>query len=178
MADIREVFPVLVDAADAGVSLRAIQEGDAPSTKNGILGFAFKDSSGNVVMPQLNSAGELKVNSNASGTKRNNFASNTGSLSDVTIATLTLTASALYREISLNVSCMRDSLFQVIKSDNAVETILDAVLVGPGQFSVAMDLSGIEFTAGATGAQLLFIRAKNLQNSSTMRARISAEEIV
>lgn len=62
MADLRESFPTLQDATtDEGKSLIARQEGDAAAAQNGAIGFAFKDSSGNVILPALDAAGNVPV---------------------------------------------------------------------------------------------------------------------
>lgn len=62
MADLRESFPTLQDAStQEGKSLIARQEGDAAAAQNGSIGFAFKDSSGNVILPALDAAGNIAV---------------------------------------------------------------------------------------------------------------------
>ena len=61
MADPRESFPTLENASDEGVVLRARQEGDAAASQNGSIAFSFKDSSGNVILPALDAAGNVKV---------------------------------------------------------------------------------------------------------------------
>lgn len=62
MADIRESFATLEDSAtQEGKALAARQEGDAAAAQNGAIGFAFKDSSGDVVLPSLDAAGNVPV---------------------------------------------------------------------------------------------------------------------
>jgi hypothetical protein len=62
MADLRESFPTLQDATtQEGKSLIARQEGDAAAAQNGSIGFAYKDSSGNVILPQLDASGNVPV---------------------------------------------------------------------------------------------------------------------
>jgi hypothetical protein len=62
MADLRESFPTLEDGSTGeGKVLVARQEGDAAASQNGAIGFAFKDASGNVILPALDAAGNVKV---------------------------------------------------------------------------------------------------------------------
>ena len=62
MADIRESFATLEDAStSAGKALSARVEGDAAAAQNGAIGFSFKDSTGNVILPALTAAGDLTV---------------------------------------------------------------------------------------------------------------------
>lgn len=62
MADLRESFPTLEDSTtQEGKALSARQEGDAAASQNGAIGFSFKDSTGNVILPALDAAGNIKV---------------------------------------------------------------------------------------------------------------------
>lgn len=62
MADLRESFATLEDAStQEGKALIARQEGDVAAAQNGSIGFAFKDSSGNVILPSLDANGNLPV---------------------------------------------------------------------------------------------------------------------
>lgn len=62
MADLRESFPTLQDATtQEGKALAARVEGDAAASQNGAIGFAFKDSTGNVILPALDAAGNVKA---------------------------------------------------------------------------------------------------------------------
>ena len=177
MSNVREVFPILSDVNDAGVSARAIQEGDAPSTKNGMLGFSFKDSAGNVVLPQLTSAGEIKVAADSGGTQLSNYNFNVGSLTPVTVASITLVASTDYRNIVASASCFRETIIEIVHSNNAVETVLSTFLLGPGQYSFNLPMDNSLFTAGATGAQLLLLKGTNLQKISNIYGRVSVEQL-
>lgn len=223
MADVRESFTTLEGASQEGLALRAVQEGDSIAVKNGSIGFAFKDSTGNAIMPQLSAAGNVKVDGsgvtqpisaaslplpsgaatsalqttgNASlasiDAKLTNplpvsFATVTGdgkrvrgtvagNASLTTVASLTLTASKIYENIDFIVSCFRDARFQVILSDNAVETIIADALCGPGAFSFHATLREIEVTTGATGPQLLLIKGINLNALSDMYAAVSVKQ--
>lgn len=179
MADVRETFPVLEDANGEGVALREIQEGDSAALKSGSLGFSFKDASGNAVLPTLTANGSIPTSSGAAATPLLARGQNAGSVGvDVDIAVLTLTANEKYEEIRANVSCFRESIFQIVQVDDATTTVLDEILVGPGQYTFSVDLKEYLITAGASGTQELKVIGQNLQKSSTMRARISASELL
>lgn len=174
----REVFPILKNASNQGVAADQSQSGDSASGKSGITAFAFKDSSGNLVLPQLTAAGKLAVDSGAStGTCKKAFGKNAaGSLTEVTIATITLTASKVYAEIASTVSCTRTSVFRLIHNDNGAETELAVQIVGAGQFSHDFYQPCLEFTAGATGTQELKILAINLDKASQLSGTVSCLE--
>jgi hypothetical protein len=62
MADLRESFATLEDSGtQEGKALAARQEGDAAASQNGSIGFSFKDSTGNVILPALDAAGNVPV---------------------------------------------------------------------------------------------------------------------
>lgn len=62
MSDQRESFPTLEDASTLeGKALAAVIEGNSISAKLGSLGFAFKDLSGNAVLPQLDAGGGIPI---------------------------------------------------------------------------------------------------------------------
>lgn len=233
MSDIRESFPTLEDGSQVGAPLRAVQQGDSVAAKNGSLGFAFKDSSGNaiaapvnvsgdaagnavptlsavnnagtlvslpvkvagnapgnavpvlgfkdssgnLVNPQLNSSGQLPVTFDIVGDNKTARGLLTGTGTPSTVASLTLTASKTYQNIEVSVACFRDSIFQLIKSDNAVETVLADILVGSGQYTAFLGFENLEFTAGATGTQLLLVRGSNLSATSDMRSTIACKQL-
>lgn len=178
MSELRESFPTLESQVDqSGVALAARVEGDTPVAMQGSIGFSFKDSAGNVVLPQLNAAGQIPVTSEVNGNGKYARGTNAGSGSVVTIASLALTVNKRYENIRALVSCFRDTTFQLIMSDNAVETILADIRCGPGQFTNDIDLGDLEFVAGATGAQLLLIKGKNENANSTMTATVSCKEL-
>jgi hypothetical protein len=51
MADVRESFTTLEGASQEGLALRAVQQGDSVAAKNGSIAVAFKDNSGNGILP-------------------------------------------------------------------------------------------------------------------------------
>jgi hypothetical protein len=58
MADVRESFPSLEGASGEGLALRSVQQGEAVAGKNGALGFAFKDGSGNAIAAPVKQSGD------------------------------------------------------------------------------------------------------------------------
>jgi hypothetical protein len=182
MPDPAELFRISDDGTGAGTSPHSRVEGDTPSAQRGIIGFSFKDSSGDVVLPQLDTTGRLPVTFDGSQgvnlKAHGELAAGSLTLVDVTNAVITLTASTKYDNIAWNVCSRQDSLFQLVWDDNGAETILDEVIVGSGSYSAGSSLNGIlEFTSGATGTQELKIVAKNFQNPlSSLRGTIVAQE--
>jgi hypothetical protein len=181
MAEVKEVFPIVADfATEAGESLHSIQEGVAPSTRRGSIGFAFKDSSGNVVLPQLDSEGKLPVTSEGAGIEvaaNGELAAGSLSMADITGATLTLTADAEYNNLQFVVSSFRESVFHLVQIDDATTTILARVRVGPGQYTFLWNGGKRKIVAGSTGTQTLKIQGQNLDKASAMSADLSAVEI-
>lgn len=98
-----------------------------------------------------------------------------GNASLVTVASLTLANSKIYENLDFIVSCFRDAIFQVILSDNAVETIIADALCGPGQLSFHGKMEEAEIATGATGTQLLLIKAQNPNALSDFRASLSVQ---
>lgn len=181
MADLREAFPVIVDeTTGAGEALISRIEGEAGAAQEGLIGFSFKDSSGNVVLPQLTAAGALPVDTEGTNTDclHDNGEDAAGSASLVDIATITLTASKDVMALGWVVSCLRASLFQIVQIDDATETVLAEMIVGPGDYTNTGELNCISFTAGATGTQSVVLRGKNFDKLSSLRGSVSCEQAV
>jgi len=184
MADLREVFPILQDSATGeGEAPISRIEGEAAAGQEGLIGFSFKDSSGNVILPALTPQGKIPVDTEAAAANCLDAngelaAGSVGTIVDVTGAVITLTASKTYRKIGILASCLRASLFQLVQVDDITETVISEVVVGPGQFTVCCELGCLQFTAGATGTQELKVKAKNFNHASSLRATVTAEELV
>jgi len=178
MADLRESFPGLEDVTSKeGKALGARVEGETPVAVNGAIGFSFKDSAGNVVLPQLNANGELAVSEGAGvSVSARGTAAGSGTL--VTVATLTLTVDAIYDDIEFVCSSFRDSRFQLVFNDNASESILADSLVGPGCMTANICLNNVNVVAGSTGTQELLVKALNNNALSDFYATVSCKEIV
>lgn len=178
MANVRESFPTLEDTSGEGVVLSQVESGDSPINKNGSIGFAFRDSSGNVVMPQLTAEGKLPVDTEAAaGTEKKAAALAGGSSTEVEVASITLTVNKVYTDINARVSCFRDAVFRLVQLDNVTETELDYALSGSGQYTNEMGFGLLKITAGSTGTQKIRVMAKNENALSDFRAAITCLEI-
>lgn len=206
MSELRESFPTLeIAGTGAGQAAEAKQQGDAASGY-GAIGFShkdstgnlilapvrsagesaasapavpalvFKDSSGNLVYPQLNALGQIQVSTAILGINKSARGSVGGNQSQVTVATLSLTASKTYRGLEILVSCFRDAVFQVIQNDNGSLTVLADIRVGSGQYSMQTFLERLDVVAGATGTQQLLVKALNLNSVSDLTAAIATTE--
>lgn len=178
MAFEREIFPILETSGGVGATASQSQAGDAAAGKRGLTSFGFRDSSGNLVLPQLTATGKIAVDTGSStGTCKKAFAKNaTGSLTEVVLATIPLTVSKIYAEIATQVSCTRTSVFRLVHNDNGVENELAVQVVGAGQFSHDFYQPCLEFTAGATGTQELKIFGINLDKISQLSSTLSCLE--
>lgn len=183
MTEIREVFPILADATSgAGEPAISRIEGEAAAGQEGLIGFSFKDSSGNVVLPQLDSSGRIPVTTDDSGiclSARGEDA--TGSLTFVDIATITAALTKVYRKIGFNVSSTRSTHFQLVHVDDSggtpAETVLADAIVGPGQYSHCCELECTTYdTTGGTGVQEFKLKGKNLVLANCMRGNLAVFE--
>lgn len=177
MAEIRESFPILENTGtNAGEALASKQEGVAPGGHNGLMAFSFKDSAGDLALPQLDPEGRLPVTLEGVGVEKSaagELAAGSGTMVDITGATVSLTNDKIYSQIKVNVSCFRDALFNIVFVDNGVSTIIGRGRVGSGQYSVSVDLHKKLVTAGSTGAQVLKVQGQNMNTLSAMSAEIS-----
>ena len=171
MADVREVFPVLADAVTgAGEPIISRTEGEAAASQAGLIGFAFKDASGNVVLPQLTSDGKIAVDTEGrSGMQKFESGTNAGSTSYQNIVVLDETMVSLskyYSDFDVSLSCQREAKFQLVHINDVggtpVEKVLGTWRTGPGQVSFMCHLDNVYVnTSSGTGNQNLIIRGKN-----------------
>lgn len=180
--DLRELFPVLENQDGSGAGLTKVNTGQAITTVSGAAPvMAFQDSNGNFVWPQLDTQGRIKVSENATGVLlRARGQLDTGNATSgyvtVTGATLTLVAGATYVLASLVVSCFRETAAQLIWNNNGSQTILEDVLLGPGQYTCQIGLPNDSIVAGS-GTQQLFVQARNTtSNPSAIRASLVATQ--
>ena len=184
MVDPRELFSILDDGG-AGAAPKKMQEGDSPASANGLIGFSFKDSAGNVVLPQLNASGQVPVSSDAPGTcfyANGELAAGSLTEADITNAEVTINLTQTYQKIGFIFSCLHASLVRVVHVDDdggsPTETVIGEAIVGPGQYTVDAELTCFELdTTGGTGVQKLKLKGKNFYKLSSMRGSISALEI-
>jgi hypothetical protein len=178
MADIRNSFPTMEDSSQVGVVLSASQEGDAAAGKNGSVGFAFKDSTGDLILPQLSAGGNIPVEFTDSGVPKSGSSAGAiaGSLTAVTVAEATLSLSKTYKRISMVGACFKEAIFDIVQKDDATETILASGLVGAGEYTINLNLGDTQFSSGASGVQKIILKGYNLSKVSDLRGSIVCVE--
>jgi len=190
MADVNEVFNILADSSTgAGEAAISRIEGEASAAIAGLIGFSFKDSSGNVILPQLDAQGRLPVTQDAvAGTcysEHGELAAGSLTTVKVTGAEIALTAAKVYTAINVSGCCLRTSLFELVHIDDEgvtdTEVVLEEFIVGPGQFTYQADMDCLEIdTTGGTGTIVLTLRAKNFTGTpsalSSLRGTVAALE--
>ena len=182
--DLRTSVMILEDSSSqAGLPLHKVLEGDAVAAKNALPALVAKVAGTNVftyLKVDPSTGAVLMTSEGASVCKKSpagELAAGSATLALVTGAEITLTASAVYEEISFVVSSRRDSLFQIIQQDDTTDTILAEIVVGSGAYTFSSQLHCLSITAGATGVQKLKVKAKNFEALSSLRATITANEI-
>ena len=111
-----------------------------------------------------------------SGTPKTANGKVTGSLSEVTVATIPLTVLFKYSQISALFSCRRSAAFSVVWNDNGVFTTLLEAVLDAGQYSFSSQIPNLSVTAGAVGVQQLLVKGYNFDKASDLRASITALE--
>jgi hypothetical protein len=178
ICDLREIFPILENLDGSGFGLTRVVEGQAASSVSGAAPvLAFKDANGNLVFPALDSQGRLPVTTGGAGILvrargQLDCGNATTGMILVTGAQVSLTNGKQYYGDSFVVSCFREAHAQLVWVDNGVDNILEDILLGPGQYTMQIDLPGDGFTAGS-GTQTLEVRARNTTNAaSAIRASV------
>lgn len=174
MANEREIFTVLEDSVTgSGVAQQARQEGDSPASINGSLGFSFKDSSGNVVLPQLDVNGALPVSFD-SGACIDGASKDVAAVVNSFVDVITLSLSLLknYSKLEFSASCTQTTHWEIVYIDDVggtpTETLLHSFITGAGQFSYGQKLECAEFNTNAgTGVQNLVLRGKQLRGTAS-----------
>lgn len=183
----QSLFKILQNVStEISEALAKINQGDAINgTKNGLLAFAFRDSSGNAITPQLNPEGALLVTHDAGTTLRARGSVLKASLTkdvESLIATVPLTLEKVYNKPSLIYSCFRDIKFRVVLVDDAggtpvLTTIYEGIL-GAAEIYEDVALKHDTFsTVGGTGTQELRLYATPLDVTSDIFAQASVNEI-
>ena len=179
MSHLRESFPVLEDlASGAGKVLHEAIAGTTAAGKSGLIGFSFKDSSGNLVLPQLTSEGKLAVDFEGAGVAKQASSDGEveGALTLTDVCEISLTATKTYGKILAMGSCMKETAFYLVQVNDSVETIIGHGLVGPGSYTVEINLGIAEVVAGATGTQKIILKAINLVKESDFLGHVSCLE--
>jgi hypothetical protein len=185
MPDTTELFKTIDAGSGSGAAPSQVLDGGTTAVSGllGLLGFAFKDSSGKAVLPQLTAAGRLPVDTDdyyGTPYKVNGSlaAGSVGSSVLVTGATITVALSQTFRKFGLICSCLQSSLFQVVYINDAsgtpTTTVIGEAIVGPGAFTWSGDFpEWLLTTVGGTGVQKIEVHAQNFQVPSTLRATLS-----
>lgn len=183
MTELRTSYPNLEDVSSgAGLPLHKALPGDAVAGVN-MHGALVAKSGSNLALLKLNPVtGALIVDTAGATTNKKSspageLAAGSATFAAVTGAEITLTASKVYQNIGVIVSCRRDSIFQLIQQDDVTDTVLAEFIVGSGAFTIVESISDFEITAGATGVQKLKIKAKNFEALSSLHASVYAAEV-
>lgn len=184
--DIRESFPSLEDASGVGVPLTKSTEGDAAAGKVGSVGFAFKDASGNIILPALDAQGRLPVSTDTQGTRLRQHGGVPGGLLSATgaaygnlqtVLTIPLTANKVIGDLAGKVSCRRGAFFKAVYQDAGGSIVtLDSTILDAGQYTAPLGLGPNEDTftvpASATSPALV-VQAGNFSTISDLHATVS-----
>lgn len=167
MAEVREVFASLEDAAGAGLALRRVVEGDAHTGKSASAALSFVDPTGNLVYARTNAQKELIVSTeSAQVATLSDSGQNAGSQTVQVLVTIPLLNDYVYRKIDYHGSCTRETYFEVVWIDDVggtpTETVLRRFRTGAGDYNDGANMGSIEFTSGSTGTQELQLRGQNL----------------
>ena len=158
MAEVAEVFRILADdATGAGEAPISRIEGEVAAAKEGLIGFSFKDNSGNVILPQLTADGRISVSGESPGTPLDDFGQATPvSLNtDLTVATITLTVSTVYQIRFIAGDSGQPSIWRLEQTDDATQTDIFYFRTGVGAPQSNFVTDCLVITAGASGTQEL-----------------------
>lgn len=170
MANQVEVFNILADST-TGEGEAAISriEGEAAASIAGLIGFSFKDSSGNVVLPQLTDDGKIPVTSDDPGVHIDGHATVTpaGLDTQTTVITLTLVAEKDYSLKFLSAANTFTTFWEIEQTDDATTSIEHAFITGPGHYTEQVNAGCLKFTAGASGTQELTLYGTQLHGPAS-----------
>jgi hypothetical protein len=172
MSDIRESFPILEDANSVGAPITQAVPGTtaASAIASTLAAPVFQNSAGILVYPQLTPAGAIAVDTDAQlGTKNYASASAAGSLTEVLVTTVTLTASKKIEDIEWQVACRRGARFRLAYNNNGSESTISYVVLDSGQYTFGEQKDHIEFVS-STGTQQLKVYAYNFDKASDLYA--------
>lgn len=166
MSELAPVFNIIADdATKEGEPLISRTEGEVAAGKAGAIGFAYKDASGNVVLPSLTDAGRVPVDVEPRGIPYDDWGTETpaGLGSDTTVASITLTASKEYDVAFANMVSFQDTLWKFKITDDVTVTEIVIGGTGAGQYNHTMAPDCYEITAGASGTQTIELIAVQLR---------------
>ena len=169
MSEKEEIFNILGNSS-TGEGQFAVSriEGEVAAAIRGLVGFAFKDSNGNVVLPQLTTDGKLPVSSDAAGVHSESQGTVTPVVAARTlVATATLTISKTYQLKFLSVASTQTVLWEVEQTDDATDTVRHKLITGSGQYTEQVNAGCLEFEAGASGTQEVKIYGTQVKGSAS-----------
>lgn len=192
MSTERQIFPILEDIENGdSYAPNTVGQGDSPrniaddAEKKGLIGFSFKDSSGNLVLPSLNPEGALPVTFDAGTTIRGAVkflaTSQTKDQEDDALI-IPLTVEKNYTALSVQVSGTRLGEVQIYRRDDAggvpSDTYLGGFLISSGDINGKFELKQDAFdTIGGTGTQELVITFIPLDKESDIHISASINEV-
>jgi len=169
------IFKLLMDAAGDAFALSKVVLGTAINgTINGLAAFAFRDSSGNATMPQLNSEGAVPVAFDAGTTivipakiETQATMESSGIGVRVLLGSMPLIVDRSYTAPSFDGSAFREMLFELVMVQDVggtpVEELILASYSGAGQYHIKAGLVKDFFSTNAT------VDTKELQLYATMK---------
>jgi hypothetical protein len=181
MANKKGLFGILNDGNGAGVGVDLANPGTTlgSAIDNTIASPAFVDNSGVLTFPQLNSDGSIPVSVGAAGVCKSGHAKVTGTTAFQDLGSITGVNSKTYTNIEGTVSAMTEACVQLVLDDNGAETVLNEMMLGPGQYSFEFDLECLEVATGATGAQAIKLKGLLLESTgSEISGFVAAKELV
>lgn len=180
MANLRTSFAVLEDfSTGAGLALHNAVVGQTVVGKNALAGLVAQDPSNNFQYLNLDVSGNLKTVSVSSSACLSAAGSAPGASGMTTVATLTLTASKMYKEIAWIAGCSRDAEYQIVWNNNGTPVVVaEGIFVGAGCETSADSQECLSMTAGGTGTQELLLKAANLFGyTSDMKGTLSCLQV-
>ena len=171
-----EDFTIGNEGAGLAPKVKAV---GSDTTGNAQMVLAFRDSAGNLVLPQLTPDGRLPVTNDAAGLFKKAYGLNAGTAVEAAVATLSLTVLKTYVKVGVSVSSFVESIFRIVQKNDATETDIGLIRVGAGAYTAQFIMPEMELTAGATGVQSIIVYGRNLlaNKVSQFDATITAVEV-
>lgn len=140
-------------------------EGQIAAGIAGLIGFAFKDSDGKVVLPQLTTDGKIPVSGDSAGIHSEAHNTNsTGGGGRKLVCTAPLNFEKKYSLKFLSTSSTQEVLWEVEQTDDATDSIRHAyVSGGNAPYTNQINAGCLEFIAGDTGTQSVKIYGTQLK---------------
>lgn len=180
---LKSLFSILLSqSSDEAKPLGEFTEGvnyAGATNKEGLVGFSFKDSSGDVILPQLNDEGALPVTQD-SGTQIDGFGENAGNkVAFEDLVTLVLTLENSYNKLCGTISASRQTEWEIVHIDDVgvtdTETLLGKFVTHSAPFHFEC-LPKFD-TVGGTGVQNLVLRAQNQDAVTPMYGTMCVNEL-